>query len=64
MRFEEIDVTARPDLRKWLSESTGQHTVPQIFINDRPIGGFDELSALDARGLLDQMLAEPAGDDA
>jgi len=39
-----------------LVELTGRRTVPQIFIGDRHIGGFDDLAALDARGGLEPLL--------
>lgn len=41
-----------------LAELTGRRTVPQIFIGERHIGGFDDLAALDACGGLDPLLAE------
>lgn len=50
--FEEIDVTNDSSKRKWLMDTTGQRTVPQVFLNDVPIGGFTELSALDRSGKL------------
>jgi glutaredoxin 3 len=43
-RYEEIDVTNRPDLRKWLMAAANQRTVPQIFINGRPQGGFVDIA--------------------
>lgn len=59
--FTEIDVTYDPALReKMVERAGGRRTVPEIFINGRIIGGFDELRALDLAGKLDQMLAEPA----
>lgn len=55
--FTEIDVTgddaARMDL---VNKSGGRKTVPQIFINDQPIGGFDDMVALDRAGKLDALL--------
>src|SRR5207245_10458562 len=48
--FEEIDCTKDPETRKWLVDTTGRKTVPQIFIADVPIGGFDDLKALDTKG--------------
>lgn len=57
--FENVDVTSDAEKRAWLAETTGQRTVPQIFINDKPIGGFDELSALQRTGKLDPLLSEP-----
>lgn len=38
--------------RKWLIETTGKRTVPQIFFGEEAIGGFDELAALDRAGTL------------
>lgn len=57
-KFTEIDVDERPDLRRWLAETSGQRTVPQVFINGRSVGGFSDISALDARGELDKLLSE------
>jgi glutaredoxin 3 len=55
--FIEFDVTNNDDLRKeMLSKSNGSRTVPQIFINDRHIGGCDELYALENDGILDDLL--------
>lgn len=60
--FKEIDVTGKPDLRAAMSaRAEGRSTVPQIFINDRPIGGCDDLYALDRNGELDQILAPTSG---
>lgn len=56
--FEEVDVDGRPDLRRWLQGESGQHTVPQVFINNRSVGGFSDISALDQAGRLEAMLAE------
>ena len=56
--FEEIDVANKPEMRRWLQEITGRRTVPQIFINGRSVGGFDDISALDRRGELDGLLAQ------
>ena len=59
--FEEIDVTHDADLREKMVElSGGRRTVPEIFINDKIIGGYDELRALDLRGELDPLLAQSA----
>ncbi len=54
--FEEIDVTNDAGKRTWLVQTTGQRTVPQIFIGDQSIGGSQELRALDAQGLLVAMV--------
>jgi glutaredoxin 3 len=56
--FTEIDVDDRPDLRSWLVSASGQRTVPQVFINGQPVGGFTDLEGLDRQGKLDRLLAE------
>ncbi len=57
--FEEIDVSDDFELRlKMVELSGGRRTVPEIFINDKIIGGYDELRALESRGELDALLAE------
>ncbi len=55
--FEEVDVGADDELRQKMVEASGRRTVPQIFIDDKPIGGFDDLKALDDQGELDRLLA-------
>jgi glutaredoxin 3 len=55
--FEKIDCTDDREKRQWLVEVTGRTTVPQIFINGQPIGGYDDMSDLDRRGELDKLLA-------
>jgi glutaredoxin 3 len=52
--YEVIDVSAdRERRREMMERSGGRHTVPQIFINGESIGGYDELSRLNAAGQLD-----------
>jgi glutaredoxin 3 len=56
--YTEIDVMMDPARRQdMLAKSNGRRTVPQIFIDGRHIGGFDELNALDKAGELDPLLA-------
>jgi GrxC family glutaredoxin len=57
--FEEIDVGNDDALREEIMQRTGRRTVPQIFIDERSIGGFEELAALDVAGKLAN-LHEPA----
>jgi glutaredoxin 3 len=64
VKYTEIDVEDRPDLRSWLVGASGQRTVPQVFINGKSVGGFSDISALDARGKLDELLQEPPGAEA
>ena len=55
--FEEFDITmGGPRRAEMLQRAHGRMTVPQIFIDDRHVGGCDELHALDARGGLDSLL--------
>jgi len=56
IEFEQIDVDGDVKMRRWLVEKTGRTTVPQIFIDGQPIGGFTDMRALDERGKLDPML--------
>ena len=55
--FENIDCTGDRAKRQWLAELTHSSTVPQIFIDGRAIGGYDDMAALDRRGQLDPLLA-------
>jgi glutaredoxin 3 len=63
IRYDEIDVGDDPEARADLVRRTGRRTVPQIFIDGRAIGGFEELAALDGRAELDP-LVEDDGDGA
>ncbi len=57
VEFIEIDVDTSPGRRnEMLERANGQHTVPQIFIYNRHVGGSDDLAALDRAGQLDGML--------
>ncbi len=57
VEFENIDVMFDNAKRAEMTErSGGGRTVPQIFIDGEPIGGFDELNALDQEGRLDDLL--------
>lgn len=56
--FQEIDVAGNSDLRAAMTQRAGgRRTVPQIFIDDRHIGGSDDLQALESQGKLDALLA-------
>jgi len=55
--YEEVDVAGDRAAREWLAETSGQLTVPQIYIRGRSIGGYTELAALDRRGELASLLA-------
>jgi glutaredoxin 3 len=56
--FTEIDVSEDDDLMgKMVERSGGRMTVPQIFINDRHVGGCDDLYEMEQAGKLDPLLA-------
>ncbi len=59
--IEKIRVDLEPSRRAEMMQRTGRRTVPQIYIGDEHIGGFEELAALERAGRLDPVLAgEPA----
>jgi glutaredoxin 3 len=58
--FEEIDVMFDSGRRAEMIARSGRHTVPQIFVGNRHIGGFDDLSRLDENGELDGILTDLA----
>jgi glutaredoxin 3 len=56
--FEEIDLWVEPERRsEMVARAGGRTTVPQIFIDGRPVGGSDDLVELERRGELDRLLA-------
>ena len=58
--FEEIDVTRDPDRRAEMEQLSRRRTVPQIFIDGKSIGGYDDARRLDMTGELDRLLgAQP-----
>lgn len=57
IEFEDISVSRDPELRQKMETLSGRGTVPQIFIDEQPVGGFDELDTLERDGELDRMLA-------
>lgn len=59
VEYTVLDVDRDPTLRAQMQERSQRRTVPQIFIGDRHVGGFDDLSALDRAGELDPLLQEP-----
>jgi glutaredoxin 3 len=54
--IEKIRVDLDPQQRADMMQKTGRRTVPQIYIGDTHVGGFDDLSALDREGRLDGLL--------
>lgn len=55
--IEKVRVDLQPERREEMMQRTGRRTVPQIYIGERHVGGFDDLSALDAGGELEPLLA-------
>lgn len=57
IEYEDLSIMDHGERRAEMEKKSGRRTVPQIFIDDRPIGGFDDLYEMDRRGELDRMLA-------
>ncbi len=55
--FTEIDVGMDAEKRSEMTKRAGRHTVPQIFVGDKHVGGCDDLYALDDQGKLDSLLS-------
>jgi glutaredoxin 3 len=56
-QIDKIRIDLQPNMRVEMLERTGRRTVPQIYIDERHVGGFDDLSALNKAGQLDPLLA-------
>lgn len=54
--FEELRVDGNPGLRQEMEQRSRRSTVPQIFIGDFHVGGYDDMVALDRKGELDRLL--------
>lgn len=50
VHFDVIDVSHDPERRAWLVQTTGMRTVPQIFVDDHPVGGYSDMMELERRG--------------
>jgi glutaredoxin 3 len=57
IEYEEVNLAKDPDGRAELVRRTGLRTFPQVVIDGRPLGGYDDLEAADADGRLDALLA-------
>jgi glutaredoxin 3 len=57
--IEKVRIDLEPARREEMMSRTGRRTVPQIYIGDTHVGGYDDLSALDRAGKLDALLAQP-----
>jgi glutaredoxin 3 len=58
-QIEKIRVDLQPERRDEMIQRTGRRTVPQIYVGDRHVGGYDDLAALDRAGGLDPLLTAP-----
>ena len=58
-QIEMIRVDLQPERRDEMIQRTGRRTVPQIYVGDRHVGGYDDLAALDRAGGLDPLLTAP-----
>jgi glutaredoxin 3 len=63
-QIEKIRVDIDPSRRVEMIERTGRRTVPQIYVDDYHVGGYDDLAALDHEGKLDPLLNSGANDGA
>ena len=54
--YREIDITGDIEKRRWLRDVTGRHTVPQIFVDGTPLGGYTDVARLERAGSLDALL--------
>jgi glutaredoxin 3 len=57
--IEKVRVDMEPGRREEMMQRTGRRTVPQIYVGDKHVGGYDDLAALDRAGGLDPLLAAP-----
>ena len=58
MTYSEVDILAQPQRKsEMMDRAHGRHTVPQIFIGETHVGGYDDLSSLERQGKLDSLLA-------
>jgi glutaredoxin 3 len=55
--YTDIDVGSQPELRREMMTRSGRRTVPQIWIGEQHVGGFDDLALLERQGRLDQLLS-------
>ncbi|MCB1848710.1 MAG: glutaredoxin 3 [Halieaceae bacterium] len=55
--YTDIGVDAQPELRREMTERSGRYTVPQIWIGEHHVGGYDDLALLEQQGRLDALLA-------
>ena len=57
VEFTMINVNDDADIRQQMEQRSGRTSVPQIFIGDTHVGGYDDMAAMDDRGELDPLIA-------
>jgi glutaredoxin 3 len=55
--YTDIGVDGMPELRHEMIERSGRYTVPQIWIGEQHVGGYDDLALLERQGRLDELLS-------
>ncbi|MFV8818770.1 glutaredoxin 3 [Haliea sp. E17] len=58
VEYTDIRVDAQPALRREMMQKSGRHTVPQIWVGNVHVGGYDDLARLERSGKLDQLLQQ------
>lgn len=58
VNYTDIAVDGAPELRHEMIERSGRHTVPQIWIGEHHVGGYDDLALLERQGRLDKLLSQ------
>jgi glutaredoxin 3 len=61
VEIDKIRVDMEPSRRAEMMQRTGRRTVPQIYVGEQHVGGYDDLAALDHEGRLDALLGEASG---
>ena len=56
VEYKDIAVDGSPQLRREMSDRSGRTSVPQIWIGERHIGGYDDMARLESQGRLDELL--------
>ncbi|VAW68945.1 Glutaredoxin 3 (Grx3) [hydrothermal vent metagenome] len=57
VEFAQVNVNDSSELRQEMEQRSGRTSVPQIFIGDTHVGGYDDMAALDDKGQLDSLIA-------
>jgi glutaredoxin 3 len=58
VKYTDISVDSKPELRREMMRRSGRRTVPQIWVGEQHVGGFDDLARLEQQGSLDQLLQQ------